>query len=260
MAASPCKSRAGPWTNLPASTARRAWRDDQLATCTFDWRSALLPRLEQPLAGVRVVSLARVEAMKKKLLIVLAVLGVVAVGICVAASLQPAHYHVERSVVIAAPPAVVYDIVSDFRRFGEWSPWEKLDPGMKKTFDGPPKNVGSTYAWQGNDDVGEGRMTIVAAAPNQKVDIKLEFFKPWQSTSQTSWNLASEGEQTKFTWAMDGNNEGLVPKMFSMFMNMDKMLGKDFEAGLTSLKELSEKEAKTRTAAGNPPGQPAPAP
>ena len=168
--------------------------------------------------------------------------GLAVVG---AASMQPEIYHVERSVTTSAPPSTVYRILSDFGRFGEWSPWEKLDPAMTKSIDGPAATVGTSYSWKGNDEVGAGRMTIVGLTPDQKVDIKLEFTAPWVSTSQTSWTVVADGAQSKITWAMDGRNEGLVAKVAAMFMNMDKMLGKDFDAGLATLKTVAEAAAVT---------------
>ncbi len=187
--------------------------------------------------------------MKKKLLVVLALLAAAVAGVLVSGAMQPEKYHVERSVMIAAPPDVVYAALSDFRRFPEWSPWEKMDPGMTRTMSSPSSGVGASYAWKG-EKVGEGRMTIVSAKPNELVDIKLEFLKPWESTAGVKWTVKPEGALTKVTWGMDGNNNGLMAKTFSMFMNMDKMIGKDFESGLAALKVLSEKDAK------NPPATP----
>lgn len=180
--------------------------------------------------------------MKKVVLALLVVLLVGIVGLLVAASLQPAEYRVERSVVIDAPPSEVYAVITDFTRYGEWSPWEKLDPALKKTVTGKPGEVGSRYVWEGNDQVGQGSMTVTGAVPDERVDIKLEFLKPFEATSTTSWVLVPEGDSTRMTWAMEGRNEGVVAKLFAMLMDMEQMIGKDFEQGLANLKRVCETE------------------
>lgn len=170
-------------------------------------------------------------------LFVLIAVGAIAVfGI---ASTRPATYHIERSVTTAAPPATVYAVLNDMHRFPEWSPWQELDPNMKVTHDGPPTGVGSVYTWTGNKDVGEGRMTITASTPDESVVQKLEFMKPWASTCDVHFTIAPEGSGSKVTWAMDGNND-MMAKVMSLFMNMDSMVGKDFDKGLGKLKTLTE--------------------
>lgn len=179
--------------------------------------------------------------MKKFLMIGLGLLvGAVAVVVGLAAA-QSGQYHVERSLTISAPAAKVYALISDFHNFGKWSPWEHLDPKLEKTYSGAERGQGAVYDWSGNDQVGSGRMTIVAATENQRLDIKLEFFKPFPAISQTAWILEEEGGKTTMTWSIDGRNEGLMPKLFSLVMNMDKMLGTDFERGLSQLKNICEK-------------------
>lgn len=182
--------------------------------------------------------------MKKVFLALLALvaLAVVALGAFLAyASTRPAAYHIERSLTISAPPEKIYPLLEDFHRFGEWSPWEKLDPGMKRNFAGPGKGEGAVYSWQGNDQVGEGMMTIVSTVPNQQVNVKLEFIKPFASVCQTVWALKPEGDKTTITWSMDGENKGVVEKAMAVVMDMDKMVGGDFEKGLANLKAISEK-------------------
>ena len=172
-------------------------------------------------------------------LFVLIAVGAIAVfGI---ASTRPATYHIERSVTTAAPPATVYAVLNDMHRFPEWSPWQELDPNMKVTHDGPPNGVGSIYSWAGNKDVGEGRMTITASTPNESVEQKLEFLKPWASTCTVHFTIAPEGPGSKVTWAMDGNND-MMAKVMGLFMNMDQMVGKDFDKGLGKLKDLTESQ------------------
>jgi hypothetical protein len=183
--------------------------------------------------------------MFKKILIVL----VVAVaGFLVFASTRPDSYRVQRSLPMTAPASVVFAQLDDFRAWPAWSPWEKKDPQMKKAFDGPPKGVGSSYAWQGNKEVGKGRMSIVASEPPTHLGLKLEFMEPFSAVAATGFTLVPEGEKTTVTWAMDGTNN-FVGKIFSVFMDMDKAIGGDFETGLASLKAVSEEEAGKRAAA-----------
>jgi uncharacterized protein YndB with AHSA1/START domain len=155
---------------------------------------------------------------------------------------RPADFKVERSRTVAAPPAVVYDQIADFGRWAAWSPWAKLDPAMKATVSGAPAAVGHGYAWAGNDKVGEGRMTIAALEPGRRVDIRLEFQKPMAAENPTTFALAPEGAGTRVTWTMTGHN-GFVGRAFTLFMDMDKMVGGDFERGLASLQGVAEAEA-----------------
>jgi hypothetical protein len=180
--------------------------------------------------------------MKKILILIAGTLAAAIVVVLGMASMQPATYHVERSVMTSATPTVVHRILGDLKRYSEWSPWEKLDPEMKKTIAGEPGTVGSSYAWDGNSQVGAGKMTFTGITP-ERFDIRLEFFRPMASTSAVSWLIAEEDGMTKVTWAMDGNNESIAAKAFSMFVDMDKMLGKDFDNGLAVLKTIAEQES-----------------
>jgi len=177
--------------------------------------------------------------MLKKILI--AVAAAIAALLAVVAT-RPAGFQVERSASVPAPPAVVYAQVSDFGRWAAWSPWEKLDPAMKKELAGAPGTVGHSYHWVGNDQVGEGRMTIVSARPGSGVDIRLEFLEPWQATNATSISAAAEGAGSRVTWTMTGTNNFMM-KAMTLFMDMDKMVGGDFERGLANLKSVAEAEA-----------------
>jgi hypothetical protein len=170
-------------------------------------------------------------------------------GLLIYASTKPNTYHVERSTRIDAPATVVFSQMEDFKAWGAWSPWDKLDPNMKKSYDGPPKGVGASYAWEGNNKVGQGKMTIKDAKPPTSITYELQFIKPFAAVATTSFNLAPEGDKaSKVTWAMDGNNN-LIGKVFSIFMNMDKTIGADFERGLAGLKTVSEAEAKKQSEA-----------
>jgi hypothetical protein len=189
--------------------------------------------------------------MARKILIGVAALIAVLVVVTL---MQPSTYRVERSITINAPVENAFAQVNDFHQWGAWSPWEKLDPGMKKTFEGPPSGTGSKYAWVGNDQVGEGRMTIEKSEKPSKIEIKLEFLKPFESTSKTTFAFAPAGASSKVTWSMDGENN-FVGKFFCIFMNMDKMIGGDFERGLAAMKAAAE--AAPTTPAVLPAAQPA---
>ena len=162
---------------------------------------------------------------------------------CVVVAMQPAHYTVERSATINAPAPVVFAQVNDFHKWEAWSPWEKIDPNIKKEFSGAAAGNGAVYSWAGNNDVGEGRMTITDSRPSDLIKIKLEFVKPFTATNATDFTFTPQGNQTNVKWTMSGENN-FVAKAFSMFMNMDKMVGTDFEKGLGQLKTVSEAAAK----------------
>jgi uncharacterized protein YndB with AHSA1/START domain len=174
----------------------------------------------------------------------LGIVGVVvlAVGaVLLIAATKPATFKVERQTVIAAPSAAIFANLEDFHRWAAWSPWEHLDPQMRKTYSGPPTGVGSSYAWTGNSDVGEGRMTVLESRPNEELKVKLEFLKPFEATNTTTYTLApnSGHNGTQVTWSMEGPNT-FMGKVMSVFASMDSMVGKDFEIGLANLKRVSE--------------------
>jgi hypothetical protein len=186
--------------------------------------------------------------MLKKILIGV---GAVLALLLIAISLQPATFHIERSLTMAAPPEAVRAQVNDFHAWNGWSPWEKLDPALQRSFDGAPSGVGAKYAWVGNKEVGEGRMTIEQSDPS-KVVIKLEFLKPFTATNTTTFTFAASAEGTKTTWAMDGNNN-FISKAFHLVMDPDKMVGRDFERGLAAMKSAAEAAAKSPIAATTTP-------
>jgi hypothetical protein len=175
---------------------------------------------------------------KKVLLAVLAAVVGVPLLLLAAGATRPERYAVTRSAVVAAPPEAVYATVVDFHRWNRWSPWAGLDPNQRETITG--EGVGAVYAWAGNDKVGEGRMTMTGALKDDLVQIKLEFLKPWEQTSETTFRLAPAGPgQTRVTWAMTGEHD-FVGKLFALFMDMDMMVGGDFEKGLATLKKVAE--------------------
>jgi len=177
--------------------------------------------------------------MLKKTGIALAVLVAIAVAVI---ATRPDSFRVERSSLVAAPPASVFPLVNDFHKWTAWSPWEKLDPNLKRSYEGPSEGAGAKYAWVGNSEVGEGRMTIVDSKAPGSISIKLEFLKPFASTSDTLFTFAPDGAGTRVTWTMSGRNN-LMAKAFSVFMDMDKMVGPDFEKGLAAMKTLAEADA-----------------
>lgn len=178
--------------------------------------------------------------MLKKILIGLAVIVVV---FLIVVALQPADYRVTRTATVAAPPSVVFAQVDDLRKWEAWSPWAKMDPAMKVTYAGPSAGVGAVSGWAGNSEVGEGRMTITESRPSELIRFHLEFIKPMSGTSASEFTFKPEGHQTVVTWTMTGQNN-FIAKAFCLFMNMDKMVGSQFEQGLARLKSVAETAAK----------------
>jgi hypothetical protein len=189
--------------------------------------------------------------------IAIAVLVVVALLLVVVAT-RPSHFHVERSASIAAPAEVVFPFINDFHRWPTWSPWEKLDPGMKRDYSGAPAGTGAAYDWAGNDDVGVGSMRITDSQAPARVAIALEFKQPWQASNTTLFSVAPEGNGARVTWGMDGENNFML-KAASLFMDMDEVVGKDFEAGLANLQRAAGAAAAKPTGAAPSLGS-APAP
>jgi hypothetical protein len=177
--------------------------------------------------------------MLKKILLALLVL---VAAFLLFVTTRPDTYHIERSATMTAPPEVVFARVNDLHAWSEWSPWDKLDPAMKKTFGGPESGPGASYAWEGNDKVGAGSMTIQTATRPTTVGLELQFLKPFKDTSHTTFAFAPEGAGTKVTWSMDGKNQ-FLGKVMCLFMDMDKEVGGDFEKGLASLSEVTAKDA-----------------
>lgn len=175
-----------------------------------------------------------------KIKIILVVLAVGLLGLAVFIATQPADFRITRSTTIAAPASAIFPQVNDFHLWQAWSPWAKLDPAMKQTYEGATNGVGSIYNWAGNSEVGEGRMTITESRSPEWVRIHLEFLKPFKAVNTTEFSLKPEGNQTSVTWSMAGSNN-FMAKAAGLFMNMDKMVGADFEKGLAALKEVAER-------------------
>jgi hypothetical protein len=168
--------------------------------------------------------------------VVLALVGFIAA--------RPADFRVERSAQISAPREVVFAIINDLRQWERWSPYDKRDPNMKKSYEGPSSGPGAIYTWDGNSDVGAGRMTIVESKPGELVAMKLEFFRPFKATNAVNFKLAHSEGGTRVSWIMDGKYI-FVTKAMSLFMDFDKMVGKDFEQGLANLNSVAQSESVT---------------
>jgi hypothetical protein len=177
--------------------------------------------------------------MKKALKVVLAVLVVGLLAVLGLAATKPDTFSVQRSASIKAPPEKISGVLSDFRAWDAWSPWEKVDPKMKRTYSGEPKGKGAKYAWAGNSEVGEGSMTITEAQPS-RVALDLDFVKPFEGHNKVVFALAPKGEATEVTWTMNGPSP-YITKVIQVFCDMDGMIGKQFEAGLADLKAVAEK-------------------
>jgi uncharacterized protein YndB with AHSA1/START domain len=148
-------------------------------------------------------------------------------------------YTVERSATIDAPPARIYDQIADFHNWTRWSPWEDVDPELTRTYSGAESGIGAVYNWSGNRKAGQGRMEIIDAVEPSKVQIDLVFEKPWKARNDTVLTIRPEGSGSRVTWSMTGKNT-LVTKVMSIFTSMDKILGPDFEKGLSRLKTATE--------------------
>jgi uncharacterized protein YndB with AHSA1/START domain len=148
-------------------------------------------------------------------------------------------YTVERSATIDAPPARIYDQIADFHNWTRWSPWEDVDPELTRTYSGAESGIGAVYNWSGNRKAGQGRMEIIDAVEPSRVQIDLVFEKPWKARNDTELTIRPEGSGSRVTWSMTGKNT-LVTKVMSIFTSMDKILGPDFEKGLSRLKTAAE--------------------
>lgn len=176
----------------------------------------------------------------KRILIALAVIVAAFAGVV---AMQPAEFSVARSTTIAAPAPVVFAQVNDFHKWDAWNPWAKVDPAMKSSYAGAPAGVGAVYSWAGNQNVGEGRITILDSRPSELVRVKLEFFEPFAATNFADFTFEPAGSQTAVTWTMTGENS-FMAKAIHLFLDMDQMIGGMFEQGLASMKLVSEAASK----------------
>jgi uncharacterized protein YndB with AHSA1/START domain len=173
--------------------------------------------------------------------IIAVVLAIALAAVLILAATKPDTFRVQRTAVVKAPPEKIFPLISSFHQWATWSPWENKDPAMKRTYSGSESGRGAVYAWEGNKNVGSGRMEILNATSPSKIVIKLDFFKPFEGHNTAEFTLLPQGgaTTTNITWIMHGP-ASFMSKVMQVFMNLDKMIGKDFEAGLSNLKQLTE--------------------
>lgn len=178
--------------------------------------------------------------MLKTLAYIAAVIVVVVAGILIYAATRPDMFRVQRTATIKAPPEKIFALINDLRSWSQWSPYEKKDPAMKRTFSGAANGKGAVYEWDGDNNVGKGRMEITEATPSGKILIKLDFIKPFEGHNTAEFTMEPRSDGTVVTWAMYGPASFMM-KAMGLFMNMDNMIGNDFAAGLANLKAAAEK-------------------
>jgi hypothetical protein len=189
------------------------------------------------------------------LIYILIGVAVVAVLFVIVVAMQPSTFRISRSVKIAAPPSAAFAHVNDFHNWLAWSPWEKLDPLMKRTYEGPAAGIGSVYSWDGNKQVGEGRCIITETRPGELIKMRLEFVRPFKATNDVEFTFKPVGNQSSATWSTMGKRNFMF-KAMGLLMNMDKMCGAQFEQGLANLKAVvetdqAEQRRDTKLAAAN---------
>jgi hypothetical protein len=173
------------------------------------------------------------------LTIILSALALIVLVFLIVVAARPSQFRVTRAAAIAAPEAVVFPQVNNLHNWEAWSPWAKLDPAAKNTYDGPPEGVSASFAWAGNNKVGAGSMTITGSQPNELVQMRLDFLKPFKGTNLVEFTFKPEGGQTVVTWTMTGKYN-FIMRAVGLFMDCDKMCGGFFEKGLADMKAISE--------------------
>jgi hypothetical protein len=172
--------------------------------------------------------------------IVAVALAIAIAAVLILAATKPDRFSVQRAITVKAPPETIFPLIDDFHQWGSWSPYEYKDPAMKRSFSGAESGKGAVYAWDGNKNVGSGRMEILDASAPSKIRIKLDFFTPFEGHNTAEFTMLPQGDATSLTWLMHGPAP-FMSKLMQVFMNMDSMIGKDFEIGLANLKGLAEK-------------------
>ena len=175
--------------------------------------------------------------------IILIILAVIVIVFVVVVAMQPSEFRVARSANISGSGPAVFAQVNDFHKWKAWNPWGKIDPAMKQIYEGAASGIGAIYTWVGNNKVGEGRMTLTESRPSDLIRIKMEFYKPFAATNTAEFTFKPAGNQIAVTWSMTGNNN-FMAKAIHLFMNMDKMIGGQFEKGLASMKSVVESAPK----------------
>ena len=171
--------------------------------------------------------------------IIALVIVVLVVAVLLYAATRPDTFRIQRATRINAPPEKIFALINDYHRWGSWSPYEKLDPDMKRTYSGAAYGTGAVYEWEGNSKAGKGRMEIADSLSPSQVAIKLDFVKPFEAHNLVQFTLQPTGGSTDVTWAMQGPSPYMM-KLMHVFINMDRMVGKDFEVGLANLKAVAE--------------------
>ena len=174
------------------------------------------------------------------IVIIAVVLAVAIAAVLVFAATKPDRFSVRREITVKAPAETIFPLIDDFHQWVAWSPYEHRDPALKRTYGGAASGRGAVYAWQGNKNVGSGRMEILDAPAPSKIVIKLDFFTPFEGHNTAEFTLLPQGDATYVTWLMHGPAP-FMSKLMQVFINLDKMIGKDFEVGLVNLKNLTEK-------------------
>jgi len=164
---------------------------------------------------------------------------VLVAGVLIYAFMQPGHFRVERSATIRSAPEAVFPLINDFHRWEPWSPWEKIDPQLKRTYSGAQEGRGAIYEWSGNRNVGHGRMEIVESDPPARILIRIDFFTPFEAHNTVEFRLEGQGDSTVVTQAMYGPSP-FVSRIMGLFFSMDKMVGEKYEEGLANLARLAE--------------------
>ena len=172
--------------------------------------------------------------------IIAVVLAAAIAIILILAATKPNTFSVRRAITVKAPPEKIFPLINDFHQWGSWSPYEHKDPAMKRSYSGAASGKGAVYAWDGNKNVGSGRMEILEASVPSKIVIKLDFFTPFEGHNTAEFTMLPQGDATHITWVMYGP-ASLMSKVMQVFMNVDRMVGKDFEVGLANIKTISEK-------------------
>jgi len=174
-------------------------------------------------------------------IVIIAVVLVIAIAVVlILAATKPNTFSVQRAAIVSARPEKIFSLINDFRQWGAWSPYEHKDPAMKRTFSGAVRGSGAVYAWQGDKNVGSGRMEILEASAPSKIVIKLDFYTPFEAHNTAEFTMLPQDDATRVTWRMHGP-ASFMARIMHVFINIDKMVGKDFEAGLANLKRLAEK-------------------
>jgi uncharacterized protein YndB with AHSA1/START domain len=173
--------------------------------------------------------------------VVAIVLAIALAIVLILAAAKPDTFSVRRGTTVKAAPEKIFPLINDFHQWGNWSPYENRDPAMKRSYSGPASGVGAIYGWDGNNNVGSGRMEILDASAPAKIVIKLDFFKPFEAHNTAEFTMLPQGDATNVTWVMHGPAP-FMSKLMQVFMNFDRMIGRDFEIGLANLKRLTENQ------------------